>query len=266
VTNFSATLAHIPQTNLQLYSQMHRIGYSQDQVVRVIKAYHFATQTFANRFRADGKPFVAHLVGTAGIMVWLQGPTTAVIAALLHAVYQEGDFGTVAAGMSKSKRKLVRHAVGSEAEALIADYTRGSRSTDGLRETYARFENLAANERLLLKIQLANELDDYRDLAALYADNSALRLKKIMNTGKIQAEMAEKLGCAELARALRETYRTTLGTTLSDSARSSHGDGYEIVPHACRLKLTVQAGRLKARVWRRLQRFFGEPQVVGTDR
>jgi GTP pyrophosphokinase/guanosine-3',5'-bis(diphosphate) 3'-pyrophosphohydrolase len=230
--------------------------YSDAEITQIIDAYQFATRLFANRFRAEGKPFCAHLVGTAGIMVELRAPTPVIVAALLHAAYQEGDFGATPDGMTDAKRKLVRQIVGEEAEALIADYTQGSRSTSGLWKSYQRFDELTARERVLLEMQLANELDDYRDLAALHASNTELRIKKIVDTWKIQVEMAQRLGRTDLAEALRDAYQCTLETTLSDSLRSSEGDGYEILPAACKLRLSVRIVRLWGRVQRRLRRFL----------
>jgi len=232
MSNAALDMRRVAQTNLQLYQQMRDMGYAETEIALVIDAYQLATRLFANRFRAEGKPFCAHLTGTAGIMVELQSDTPVIVAALLHAAYQEGDFGTAPPGMTQAKRKLVRETVGHEAEALIAAYTEGSRSTRGLKRSHERFDELDERERCLLELQLANELDDYRDCAALYAKNADLRVKKIAETWQIQVEMAEWLGRPGLAEALSRTYQQTLKTELPQSIKSAWGDGYEIVPAA----------------------------------
>ena len=55
------------QTNLQLYTQLSDIEYSQEARGQVLRAYELALQLFSGHYRANGKPFIAHLVGTASI-------------------------------------------------------------------------------------------------------------------------------------------------------------------------------------------------------
>jgi (p)ppGpp synthase/HD superfamily hydrolase len=155
-------VARIAQTHLQLFQQMRSKSYSEADLAQVAAAYREASKLFANRFRPCGRPFVSHLVGTGAILVWLKAPIPLVIAALMHAVYQEGDFAHALEGMTQSKRRQLRAIIGTEAEELVAEYTAGSRSLTGIMASYARFHQMSARERDILLIQLANELDDYR--------------------------------------------------------------------------------------------------------
>ena len=96
--------------------------------------------------------------------------------------------------------------IGTEAEELVATYTVGSRSVKGIRASHARFAQMSFAERHVLRMQLANELDDYRDLAANHAANADERIAAIRQTATLQVEMAEWLGHSPLAQALQETY------------------------------------------------------------
>ena len=249
------TAAHeLAQTNLQLFEQMRQAGYSTADVTRVDQAYQFATRLFANQFRACGKPFVAHLVGTAAVLVWLHEETEIVIAGLLHAVYQEGDFSGSLPGMAPNKRRQLKKLFGPTIEELVAAYTGGSRNLTGIQASYASFNQMSSFERTVLTLQLANELDDYRDRAPLYANNSEARLAKIKTCGEQQAEMACWLGHPELADALRATYRECINGQPYSAQRSLHSDGYQIMPGSCRESLTHLALRARRKLTRILRR------------
>lgn len=64
----------IAQTNLQLYHQLQDANYSEQDLIFIHKAYNFATQLFTGFFRGSGKPFIAHLVDTASVLISLNKP------------------------------------------------------------------------------------------------------------------------------------------------------------------------------------------------
>ena len=57
------------QTNIQLLNQMYDLGYDEQEIAAVGKSYELAMILFTGRFRGSGKTFIAHLVGTASILV-----------------------------------------------------------------------------------------------------------------------------------------------------------------------------------------------------
>ena len=61
-------MINFAQTNIQLLNQLHREGYSADDLHLVRVAYRFAMDLFSGQFRASGKTFIAHLVGTASVL------------------------------------------------------------------------------------------------------------------------------------------------------------------------------------------------------
>src|SRR5258706_2494515 len=62
-----------PQTNLQLYRHLAEVGYAAADIASAGRAYELALELFPGTYRGSGKPFLAHLVGTAGIVA---GPRT----------------------------------------------------------------------------------------------------------------------------------------------------------------------------------------------
>jgi (p)ppGpp synthase/HD superfamily hydrolase len=250
-------VGQIAQTHLQLFRQMRSKGYSPAELAKVAEGYRTATKLFANRFRPCGRAFVSHLVGTSAILVWLKAPISMVVAALLHAAYQEGDFPNSLEGLTPRKRKELRAAIGPEAEELVAAYTVGSRSLTGIRASYARFHQMSPAERDILLIQLANELDDYRDLASNHAANADERIAVIQQCGPQQAEMAEWLGHPQLAQALRETYAESIAASVPMQLLSKFAYGYEIVPESCQIRYNILARRLGVKIRNRLRRHLG---------
>jgi (p)ppGpp synthase/HD superfamily hydrolase len=250
-------VAQIAQTHLQLFQQMRTEGYSAADLAMVAKAYQVATRLFANRFRPCGRPFVAHLVGTSATLAWLKCPIHMVVAALLHSAYQEGDFPNSLEGMTATKRKELGAAIGAEAEALVAAYTLGSRSLTGLLASHARFNEMSPFERDILLMQLANELDDYRELAGNYAANADERVDVIRKSGQQQVEMAGWLGRPQLAQALRETYADSIAAVVPAPLVSRFADGYAILPASCQTRYNILARRLGVKIRNRLRRHLG---------
>jgi (p)ppGpp synthase/HD superfamily hydrolase len=248
------TVSELPQTNVALYRQMAGCGYTAEDVATIARAYTYGATLFSGRYRACGKPFVCHLVGTAAILVWLRAPISSVVCGLLHAAYQEGDFGNYAHGMLEQKRQRLRSAIGTEAEDLIAAYTTSSRTGPALIKTHGRFGELTPLERTILLVQLANELDDYRETVALYAHNADFRLDNIRLSGRHQAELAQFLGYPQLAEALHETYRESLATEIEPELRANEDNGYMLIPLSCRRRWPVVARDTLFRVRRRLRR------------
>ena len=247
--------AALPQTNLQLYRLMIEMGYQPDDIVRVTHGYGLAMQLFSGRYRACGKPFVCHLVGTAAVLAWLRAPVTSVVCGLLHAAYAEGDFGSASHGMTPMKRERLRRVVGDEAESLIVDYTTSSRTATALVAAHASFASLSPRRREILVVQLANELDDFRDWAPHFARNADNRLDGLRMSRSQQIEMAQSLGYPALAAALRETYDDCLASPAIPSAlRSNEANGYTLVPASAGTRLPVRVMGIARRVLRRLRR------------
>ena len=88
------------QTNLQLYRQLAERGYPTSEIASVARAYELGLRLFPGTYRGSGKPFLAHLVGTASILSTLQARMPVIAAGLLHSVYTHGEFGNGWRGIS----------------------------------------------------------------------------------------------------------------------------------------------------------------------
>ena len=108
------------QTNIQLFNQLKRDSYSDAELACIRNAYELAMRLFTGLYRASGKTFIAHIVGTASILSSLHAPAEVVTAGVLHAAYKHGDFGNWAKGVSDAKREQVRRAFGDKVEEYVA--------------------------------------------------------------------------------------------------------------------------------------------------
>ncbi len=190
------------QTNLQLFNQLRSEGYSSTELSCIFSAYELAASLFTGSFRPSGKTFLAHLVGTASILVSLKVSGKIVAAGLLHAAYDRGGFGT--SGKKKitpAKRQKLISAVGSEVEEYIARYTALKWKKENIPVIHQQLESMELIAREVLLIRLANELEENLDLGILYCGH--LRQKEYANhDSHLIVEMAEKLGFPSLAAEL----------------------------------------------------------------
>ncbi len=147
------------QTNVQLYEQLADRELA--DLVAVRDAYQLAMELFTSRFRACGRPFVCHLVGTASILARHGATIDVTVAGLVHAAYEQGDFGVRGAGLASHNRARVREAIGPHAEALVARYQQTPGTT---------WESVPPQELApILQMRMANELDEHIDRRIQYA-------------------------------------------------------------------------------------------------
>lgn len=245
----------IAQSNIQLYGQLQNCGYSAAEIRDVARAYRLAQRLFAASFRGSGRPFLCHLVGTASILARDSVPVHEVTAGLLHAAYSAGLFPfDMHRKMSFRKRVMVREAVGTEAEELIAAY-------DALPWNHAMLVKLAEHTRPaqqpVLKLRLANELDDLADNGlyysgaakrALIADPESRRLLVLLASmaGMPALEAGMKTALAEFAE-VADTREVASGTVGRDYS-------YTLLPPSARERLSHRAAILRRRIQRRLGR------------
>jgi hypothetical protein len=81
------TAPELAQTRCALREQAIARGYD-DAAVRAIEAAcDFATLIYDGMYRPDGRPFLNHVIGTAGALIRYELRTDIVVAGLLHAAY-----------------------------------------------------------------------------------------------------------------------------------------------------------------------------------
>jgi (p)ppGpp synthase/HD superfamily hydrolase len=231
------------QTNLQLYTQLRRMGASERDLALARAGYDLAMHLSPASFRGSGKPLLAHLVGTASILASIRQSSRIVTAGLLHAAYVFGDFGDGLRGITESRRERVRGAVGDDVEDLVTRYTRFDWNKNTIPRIRERVDGLTPIERDVLVIRLANELEDHLDFGVLYCGNGENRRDYIRSPLNQSVDMARQLGLTELAAELDAAFTETLGTTLPDALRNPHDYTFVQPPESHSPRLRIAVGR-----------------------
>lgn len=237
----------IPQTNLQLYAQLVDLGYSEADLATVARSYELSMTLFPGTYRGSGKPFLAHLVGTAGIVATLRARAALVATGLLHAAYTHGEFGNGWRGVSDAKRARVRAAVGPEIEDLVARYTALRWTPASIPAIRARLDAMTALERDVLLVRLANELEDHLDLGILYLGDARRRLRFMREDLPAAVEMARRLGHPGLAESLTAAFDQIERAAISPVLRRSDAESFRLPFASHRLRLRVAISHLLAR-------------------
>ena len=238
------------QTNLQLYRQLAAEGYSDADASAVAAAYEVGLALFPGTYRGSGKPFLAHLVGTASVLVSLRARTPLVITGLLHAAYTHGEFGNGWRGIAEPKRAHLRQTVGAEVEDLVTRYTRLTWRRRTIPEISARLDAMTPVERDVLLVRLANELEDHLDLGILYLADVERRRALMRDDLPLAIDMAERLGYPALAAALQGTFAEVAAGRITPGLERPQGESYRIPFASHRPRLRVRVSHwLKREPW-----------------
>ena len=228
------------QTNIQLYRQMLEGGYAAQDIDRVRQAYEYAIRLFAGQFQTHGKTVIAHVVGTASILVSLRVPVTIVTASLLHNAFWGGDFADGKTGVTEARRKHIRRHVGQEVEEYLvgfANLNANERTASLLR---ARVLHMSPSERQVVLLYLADNLEHNLDAGVLYYKEAQRRFY-LNAEGHMWADMANELGFSKLAGELRQVHSDNAAAQLPWTflAQSDQIHGMTLVPRSCRKRWSV---------------------------
>jgi len=246
------------QTNLQLDIQLSDIEYSQEARVQVLRAYELALQLFSGHYRANGKPFIAHLVGTASILASHGGSLEEIIAGLLHAVYLQGEYGDGGTGISGRRRRWIKQFVSTEVEELLTAYTRLPWNDQAIKKIQSEVEDLPPLQRSVVFIRLANDLEDHLDLGLLYTSKSKKVSQSDPEVSHPLVDIAHRVGCQGLALELAHEYTDQRASAVSERLRSDRKSSFTVAPLSHRKKWLV----IVLKSMRKLYHYFHKVFVV----
>ena len=225
-------LESIAMVNTRLYGQLLAQGRPEHELELIRRAYDLASFLYAGAHQPDGRPFTAHAVSVASALTLLGLPSSMVAAALVHNVYNNGDFGDgLHDALTPARRHLVAEAVGEEIEGYVVRF----RSLRLNRE----IESWGDVERNLMILELADKLDKYVDMNLLFAGDAEW-VKRFMNAHEAElVDIAGRLGQPVLAGALtlavaRAEKRGSVPTVLRSEPHRKYA--YRIQPASLTLR------------------------------
>ncbi|MEQ8859653.1 MAG: HD domain-containing protein [Pseudomonadales bacterium] len=224
--NAGALLAGIARTNVQLYNQLLEQGRSESDLDLIRSAYELAAQLYAGAYQADGKPFVVHVVSVASAVALLGQPSRFVATALVHNVYNNGDFGD---GKQRDdgarRRRVLRAALGSEVEELVRRFAelRIDRNLDSL---LARCDAMTEVDRNLVVMDLADLLEKHLDRGVLYFGQSRWVTRFSFDNVDELRRLATALGEPVLGQALAEAIASARDSVVPGALRSDPARKY----------------------------------------
>jgi hypothetical protein len=189
-------------------------------------AYRLACRLFNGRYRKTERAFICHAVGTASSAARFDGRIAHVLAAMLHAAYDSGQFpdGRIG-GPSPHHRRWLTAQVGAEVESILFRYSRFAFEI-GEPERHVR-DGVDEPDRDLLFIALAHEVDDMLDLGLRFACKYG---ESIESRVEACATLAGRIGKPELAATLRAHGRLYQDCDWADDLKSTTLRGFQIVP------------------------------------
>ena len=213
----------------QLVAQAMSLGMDEPALGLLRRGYDLAEQIFDGMYRGQGTPFVNHLVRTGSIVMAQGQPMEVVIAGMLHGVYLLDRFeGSRRRKPQSADRAYLQREIGQNVEALVWGYAHlGWHNREVIEAHLANFDSYGTDKQSMLVIQLANELEDYLDLAMLYVGRFPY-CQHIEKYGDLCVEMAVRLGLPTLGQALRTAYDATLSHRLPKVVIRDHKSAYEL--------------------------------------
>ncbi len=244
---------------MQLCNQLEAAGYDERDIVLVNDAYELAVKLFCGQFRSSGKPFLAHLVGTASVLVAGNAPGKVVAAGLLHAAYASGEWGDGRGKALNQERRQVLRALDEEVEELVRHYSELRWDAASIPSLHERLHTLSDAERTVVLLRLANLMEDFLDLGMAYSHKSS-KDKQADSVLELTAQIAERLDQAELAAELRRVFDENRAARIAPALVREERSSFTIAPLSHQVRPSVALKQLSGsspvlkRVRKRLRR------------
>jgi hypothetical protein len=225
--------ADLAQTRTALREQTIARGYVASDVRKIEWACDHATRFCDGRYRADGRPFLNHVIGTASALVRYGFRPDVVAAGLLHAAYTHRPPWFASNEISKMLASF------GETDALV----RGLPDAKAQLAAGVPAKDLTLPQACALAIEAANEAD-------------------MLLSGEYRASGRPAMLTAEGGRLLTEVLGQMEASGLAETARSPPGEGLQgpvlgIDARHVSFRLDHRKRRRMSDVWAQIRRFGG---------
>lgn len=240
----------------QLISQAMALKLNDDAIARLRTGYDLAERMADGLYRSQGCPFLNHLVRTASIVLAHGGTLTQSLAAMLHSAYILDCFhDSRRRAFRPEDRNGLSRVVGAEVEEIVWEYHRlGWGKRESIAAHLEQLHSYGPVIKSVLFARLANELEDFLDLAMQYRGNYNYR-HRITAIGALCIELADRIGVPGLGQALETAFEATLSHAIPAPAVREHINAYELPRRHYHERnlfeyVTTKAGRLMRKLAR----------------
>jgi (p)ppGpp synthase/HD superfamily hydrolase len=217
------TTGDITQTNLRLYAQLQQAGWADADIEAVDRGYRLAADLLSGQYRAAGPPAVDHFVGVASVVAGTGGRPALVQAAILHNIYRIGRWRDGFPRVTRARRAEVTRAIGVDAEAIVHSYDRVAWSDRWAAGVLARADALAGNERDVVLLTLADEVENRSDLGVVLSGMAGRGVEALV-------AIAEAMGEQRFAELLREVSEQEASATVVPGLVQPHAGDVTMNP------------------------------------
>ncbi len=200
------------QTNIQLYEQCEAIGYSRDQLTLLRRCYESAQKWFGPLYRACGRPFLSHAIGTASLLA-AHGATPQLVAAgMLHATYLHGTRAVDVTELTPDKRQQVANLVTPGVEYWLYLYATFDWKGTEIDRLASSVERLALPVGKTLLIKLARDLEEHVSHSTRYSAQADDALRRWL---PVYVETVKQFDMPQLAERIRQAAGNNTGLSAS---------------------------------------------------
>jgi hypothetical protein len=209
------------QTWPQLLQQLRKQNWSVDEIQRAKRCHDVGRELANGLYRASGKPFIAHLIGTASILAAYGAPPVLVESALVHAAY---DGLAVARDGADGGAAALRQRVGANVERVLREFAEIDFRRLPPPESDDDLTSYRVDAARVLLMRVANEIEEFLDGAATLdakrRDTSAIaaHARKVLPTLRFGA----LLQAFDRAIALNDGLAGSVPDSLSDNRSQSY--------------------------------------------
>jgi (p)ppGpp synthase/HD superfamily hydrolase len=230
------------QTITELLIQLHENGHDSPDLARVRDAYRVACQMFASNYRANEKPFICHLVGTASAVARYSRRVDLIPAGLLHAAYDLGLFPDGKwGGASQTHQSWLISKVGKEVSDLALRYERFKflpAQVERLAVTYS-----ADDDKDIVLVRLCNEIDDLSGGGLAFATKHG---ERIGPHAENCAKLSSAIGMPEVGDTILKLGAVSDSMDWARAMSSERPQGYRVVPNL-RAYLSLRTAALRGK-------------------
>lgn len=193
----------LASTNVQLLNQLIDAGATKSVLLQVRRACDLAGDLYSGHFHADGKPFFCHSMAVASMAARLGLSTNVIVAAVVHNVYGNADFGDgLRDVVTPSRRARLRERLGADVEATVLRFRDRRLRTmplpiDGEQTTTLDIEHMSELDRELVLLDLADHFEKFADGSLAYYGDCRWILEFDEPRLEQLAALATRLGQAE---------------------------------------------------------------------